>query len=121
MELDCENVGKIVLPAMRRAVAKELTDRYNMKQDAIAALLDVKQASVSNYNRRFSSPRVAMVEKFLERSGVASRIAKMAASGVPKQRILAAMEGAIAEPLMMEIALELRDPNRRSGAKFGRK
>jgi predicted transcriptional regulator len=76
---------------MRRAVAKELIERYNMRQEAIAKLLDVKQASISNYNRRFSSPRVAAVEKFLERSGVAARIAKIAASGVPKRVISAAM------------------------------
>lgn len=117
--LDCENVGKVMIPAMRRAVAKELIERYNMRQEAIAKLLDVKQASISNYNRRFSSPRVAAVEKFLERSGVAARIAKIAASGVPKRVISAAMEGAIAERPVMDLALGVRRANRRKGADFG--
>ncbi len=51
MLLPCEVAVKSLVPAVRSAIAKELTQTYGLKQRAVADLLGVTQTAVSKYTR----------------------------------------------------------------------
>ena len=47
--LPCEVAVKSVIPAIRSAIARELTQSYGLKQTEVAKLLGVTQTAVSKY------------------------------------------------------------------------
>jgi hypothetical protein len=47
--LPCEVAVKSVIPAIRSAIARELTESYGLKQTEVAELLGVTQTAVSKY------------------------------------------------------------------------
>jgi len=49
MVLPCEVAVKSVVPAIRSAIARELTQSYGLKQKDVAQLLGVTQTAVSKY------------------------------------------------------------------------
>jgi predicted transcriptional regulator len=49
MTLPCEVAVKSVIPAIRSAIARELTHSYGLKQEEVAQLLGVTQTAVSKY------------------------------------------------------------------------
>jgi predicted transcriptional regulator len=49
MNLPCEVAVKSVIPAIRSAIARELTESYGLKQTDVAELLGVTQTAVSKY------------------------------------------------------------------------
>lgn len=49
MILPCEVAVKSVIPAIRSAIARELTQSYGLKQTEVAKLLGVTQTAVSKY------------------------------------------------------------------------
>ena len=49
MVLPCEVAVKSVVPAIRSAIARELTNSYGLKQREVAQLLGVTQTAVSKY------------------------------------------------------------------------
>jgi uncharacterized protein len=49
MLLPCEVAVKSVIPAIRSAIARELTQTYGLKQQKVAELLGVTQTAVSKY------------------------------------------------------------------------
>jgi predicted transcriptional regulator len=49
MLLPCEVAVKSVIPAIRSAIARELTQTYGLKQKEVAELLGVTQTAVSKY------------------------------------------------------------------------
>lgn len=49
MLLPCEVAVKSVIPAIRSAIARELTESYGLKQTEVAQLLGVTQTAVSKY------------------------------------------------------------------------
>jgi len=51
MLLPCEVAVKSVIPAIRSAIARELTQSYGLKQKEVAQLLGVTQTAVSKYTR----------------------------------------------------------------------
>jgi len=51
MNLPCEVAVKSVIPAIRSAIARELTQTYGLKQKRVAELLGVTQTAVSKYTR----------------------------------------------------------------------
>ena len=51
MTLPCEVAVKSVIPAIRSAIARELTQSYGLKQKEVAQLLGVTQTAVSKYTR----------------------------------------------------------------------
>jgi len=51
MLLPCEVAIKSVIPAIRSAIARELTQSYGLKQKEVAQLLGVTQTAVSKYTR----------------------------------------------------------------------
>jgi predicted transcriptional regulator len=52
MVLPCEVAVKSVVPAIRSAIARELTQSYGLKQKDVAQLLGITQTAVSKYTRR---------------------------------------------------------------------
>jgi predicted transcriptional regulator len=53
MTLPCEVAVKSVIPAIRSAIARELTQSYGLKQEEVAHLLGVTQTAVSKYTRHW--------------------------------------------------------------------
>jgi len=51
MLLPCEVAVRSVVPAIRSAIARELTQSYGLKQRDVASLLGVTQTAVSKYTR----------------------------------------------------------------------
>ena len=51
MLLPCEVAVKSLVPAIRSAIARELTQSYGLKQKDVAILLGVTQTAVSKYTR----------------------------------------------------------------------
>jgi len=49
--LPCEVAVKSVIPAIRSAIARELTQSYGLKQKKVAKLLGVTQTAVSKYTK----------------------------------------------------------------------
>ena len=49
MNLPCEDAVKSVIPAIRSAIARELTESYGFKQTDVAELLGITQTAVSKY------------------------------------------------------------------------
>jgi predicted transcriptional regulator len=49
LNLPCEVAIKSVIPAIRSAIARELTESYGLKQTDVADLLGVTQTAVSKY------------------------------------------------------------------------
>jgi predicted transcriptional regulator len=47
--LPCEVAVKSVIPAIRSAIARDLTESYGLKQTEVAELLGVTQTAVSKY------------------------------------------------------------------------
>ena len=51
MLMPCEVAVKSLVPSIRSAIAKELTQTYGLKQTEVANLLGVTQTAVSKYTR----------------------------------------------------------------------
>jgi len=51
MLLPCEVAVRSLVPALRSAIARELTQSYGLKQKDVARLLGVTQTAVSKYTR----------------------------------------------------------------------
>ena len=49
MILPCEVAVKSVIPAIRSAIARELTESYGLKQTEVAEILGVTQTAISKY------------------------------------------------------------------------
>jgi len=60
--LPCEVAVKSVIPAIRSAIARELTKSYGLKQKDVAQLLGITQTAVSKYTRH-TRGAVLKVEK----------------------------------------------------------
>ncbi|MDH5362181.1 MAG: hypothetical protein OEY99_09180 [Aigarchaeota archaeon] len=80
MRLPCEVAVRSLVPAMRASIARELADRYAMKQSGIAELLNVTQAAVSYYTRELRGAAVN-IEKVEEIRQAVEEIAAALASG----------------------------------------
>ena len=73
MLLPAEIESKSLIPALRAILAKDLANKYNIREDEISKLLGVTQAAVSNYIRGTrGDPK--LIEKLLEDKQVAVMI-----------------------------------------------
>jgi predicted transcriptional regulator len=80
MVLPCEVAVKSVVPAIRSAIARELTQSYRLKQKDVAQLLGITQTAVSKYNRR-NRGTVIQVEKLDETQLVLKETVESLANG----------------------------------------
>lgn len=47
--LPCETAAKVIIPAIRAYIARELIETYELKQDEVAKILGITQSAVSKY------------------------------------------------------------------------
>tara|TARA_B100000408_G_scaffold36447_1_gene27516 strand:+ start:176 stop:592 length:417 start_codon:yes stop_codon:yes gene_type:complete len=65
MLLPAEIESKSLIPALRAILAKDLANKYNIREDEISKMLGVTQAAISNYIRGTrGDPK--LIEKLLE-------------------------------------------------------
>ena len=65
MLLPAEIESKSLIPALRAILAKDLANKYNIREDEISKMLGVTQAAISNYIRGTrGDPK--LIEKILE-------------------------------------------------------
>ena len=79
--LMCLNISRVILPAVRINIAKQLDSKYDMRQIEIARRLGVAQVAVSKYlSGKYSEPLKRTVDR-IEKSGIVDsaviRLAKM--------------------------------------------
>jgi len=75
------------LPAIRAAVAEELSSKYNYTQEEIANSLGIVQVAVSKYlNKRYSS-KIAKLKNYIKEKGLADDIVKSIIDKQEKEKI----------------------------------
>ena len=52
MILPCETAAKVIIPAIRAHIARELVVTYDLKQQDVAKILGITQSAVSKYASR---------------------------------------------------------------------
>ncbi len=62
MLMPCEVAVKSLVPSIRSAIAKELTQTYGLKQTKVANLLGVTQTAVSKYTRHIRGTVIEIEE-----------------------------------------------------------
>ncbi len=68
--LKCLNISKVILPAVRISIARQLDGRYDLRQREIASKLGVAQVAVSKYlNGNYSESLKRTVDS-IEKSGI---------------------------------------------------
>ena len=80
MTLPCEVAVKSVIPAIRSAIARELTQSYGLKQQDVAELLGITQTAVSKYTR-FYRGTVIEVQRIEEANVILKETASLLANG----------------------------------------
>jgi predicted transcriptional regulator len=50
--IPCEIAVKSVIPAIKAAIAKELVEKYSLRQNQVAEALGISQSAVSKYTRQ---------------------------------------------------------------------
>jgi predicted transcriptional regulator len=106
--LDCEAASRLTVPAFRVAVARKLIREYGLSQNRVAALMGVRQASISKY---LSSPRsdaLGITAAYIASRGLEDRLVKMALSGIKKPTISAALEKAASDPYLLRHVLSTK-------------
>ena len=73
MLLPAEIESKSLIPALRAILAKDLANKYHIREDEISKMLGVTQAAISNYIRGTrGDPK--LIEKLLEDKQVADML-----------------------------------------------
>ncbi len=80
MRLPCEVAVKSVIPAIRSAIARELTQFYGLKQKEVAQLLGITQTAVSKYTR-FYRGTVIEVQRIEETNVILKETVSSLANG----------------------------------------
>jgi len=75
------------LPAIRAAVAEELSNKYNYTQEEIAGSLGIVQVAVSKYlNKRYSN-KIAKLKNYIKEKGLAEDVVKSIIDKQQKEKI----------------------------------
>jgi len=78
--LPCETAAKVVIPAIRAHVARELVQSYELKQDQVAKILGITQSAVSKYTSG-TRGSVLRVENIKEIQPLLAEIVALVADG----------------------------------------
>ncbi len=70
--------SKLMIPAARSIIARELKERYQMTEQEIASQLGVAQAAVSKYLSGKYSKAIKDVEKGVDMASIANKISMIA-------------------------------------------
>ncbi len=70
--------SKLIIPAARSVIAKELKERYHLTEQEIAARLGIAQAAVSKYLSGKYSDRIKDMESRISKEWIAGKISLLA-------------------------------------------
>jgi hypothetical protein len=83
----CETAAKVVIPAIRAHVARELVQSYELKQDKVAEILGITQSAVSKYTSG-TRGNVLRIEDIKEIQPLLAEIVALVADGKISREIL---------------------------------
>ncbi|MGC8479419.1 MAG: hypothetical protein ACP5M9_02000 [Candidatus Micrarchaeia archaeon] len=87
MEQSCNNITRIILPAVRASISQSMKKEYGWTQERIAKELGIVQVAVSKYlNKRYSKEVGLLVSKINE-DVESKKIAAMMNDGIGKNEI----------------------------------
>ena len=113
MLLPCEVAVKSLVPALRSAIARQLTQTYELKQKDVARLLGVTQTAVSKYTRRVRGTVLRIEEVEEVQPTIREIVVSLANGGMSKYELVtkfcAACEIIRQNGLMCELC-KLSDP-----------
>ncbi|MDE1768533.1 MAG: helix-turn-helix domain-containing protein [Candidatus Micrarchaeota archaeon] len=78
LELECNDITRHILPAIRASVSESLSSRYNFSQQQIADKLGIAQVAVSKYLNGRYSERVNKIKTLINSQGLCEDIVKQA-------------------------------------------
>ncbi len=85
MDMECNNITKLVLPAIRINMAEQFSARYNLSQKEIAQKLGIAQVAVSKYlNGKYSESLKKAKESVFTMGFVDGKVMEKAMKGSPK-------------------------------------
>ncbi|MHB1830491.1 MAG: helix-turn-helix domain-containing protein [Candidatus Micrarchaeaceae archaeon] len=85
MDMECNSITKLVLPAIRINMAEQFSSKYNLNQKEIAHKLGIAQVAVSKYlNGKYSESLKKAKESVWTMGFVDSTVMEMAMKGSPK-------------------------------------
>jgi predicted transcriptional regulator len=80
MNLECSNITRELLPAVRIYAAEQLSSRYGMKQSEIARRLGIAQVAVSKYLNGKYSAHVKQIKERITSSMLVNETVRKVAS-----------------------------------------
>ena len=102
--LECDVVSRVTIPALRMAVSKELSGEHKYKQEKIAEILGVNQATISNYLNSIGSKAIKRAEKVIIERGLERKVVKMIVYGASKKDVDKTLEEMGTDPALIESA-----------------
>jgi predicted transcriptional regulator len=79
MEMACNNIARLVLPAVRISMAEQLSKRYDLSQEEIAKRLGIAQVAVSKYLNGRYSKSLKRAKNIIRSKGLVDGVVKKAA------------------------------------------
>ena len=114
MLLPCEVAVKSVIPAIRSAIARELTQTYGLKQKDVAELLGVTQTAISKYTSHCRGAIFEVVEVDGVQPVLKETVFSLANGDMSKYELakkLCIVCGIIRQSGLMCILCKVSDPN----------
>ena len=84
MIIPCEIAVKSVIPAIKAAMAKELVEKYSLKQNQVAEALGISQSAVSKYTRQVRG-HVIKIDDIEEIQPLINNMINLLINGNPKR------------------------------------
>ena len=79
MILPCETASKVVIPAVRAYIARELVVTHDLKQERVARILGITQSAVSKYASR-TRGNILKIDDIQEAKPMLTELVMLAAS-----------------------------------------
>jgi predicted transcriptional regulator len=86
-DISCKKIQKLVLPAIRVAIAEELSKKYDYTQEEIAKKLGVVQVAVSKYLNGRYSKEIEKIADYIKSKGLANNIVLNIVNKESKEKI----------------------------------
>ncbi|MCL5404983.1 MAG: hypothetical protein M1125_04085 [Candidatus Marsarchaeota archaeon] len=87
MEMLCEKIARLSVPAVRIAVSETLYNEYNMPQSRIAAALGIAQPAVYKYVHRRYSRSIGTIKGYVLSKGLHNGIIRDIINGKGSEQV----------------------------------
>jgi predicted transcriptional regulator len=105
MEPECKKITRVVLPAVRAAVAQSLKEKHHYSQVEIAKKLGIVQVAVSKYINGRYSEEVEKVKRKIAEKGIGAGLVEEIVKGMDSGKIAESIEHICAEIAMNGFSL----------------